>query len=61
MRKFVELGEQDAKLVALLAAARHPMSTAEVIDAQVYAGVDGLAPLVHESDPVSIPGFRRLR
>ena len=34
---------------------------AEVIDAQVYAGVDGLAPLVHESDPVSIPGFRRLR
>ena len=35
---------------------------AEVIDAQVYAGAEGFAPpVVHEPDPVSIPGFRRMR
>ena len=35
---------------------------AEVIDAQAYAGAEGFAPpVVHEPDPVSIPGFRRMR
>jgi len=34
---------------------------AEVIDAQVYTGAQGSPVLVHEPEPVSIPGFRRLR
>ena len=34
---------------------------AEVIDAQVYAGAEGFAPPAHEPEPVSIPGFRRMR
>ena len=34
---------------------------AEVIDAQVYAGAGESPPLVHDPDPVAIPGFRRLR
>lgn len=34
---------------------------AEVIDAQVYAGTEGLPPLACEPGPVTIPGFRRLR
>lgn len=34
---------------------------AEVIDAQVYAGVDGLQQVVPEPEPVTVSGFRRLR